>query len=308
MLSPLEQHAYSHEEGGSDPLDSLLMRVEGYDYTGGAHQFAAVDPTTKALLFKGVAEAVTDHGALTGLADDDHIAYFNVARHTLVVHTDLGLLPLSGGELTDFLTLHLAPTADLHASTKKYVDDHVGGGVTDHGALTGLGGDDHNQYYNQARGDARYQRLVTKAKCFVRLSSDQAVVKDVTTKITFDTEDVDVGSNFNTSLNRFVTPNNGYYQIAAQLWIDGQVMNKLYKVKIRINNTYTDVNVMGGVGHTIDTDPGDDTSPVVFWPVKYLNTGDFVELVLIHHSGATINVHGTENYPGHKTWMSIIEL
>jgi len=31
-----------------------------------------------------------------------------------------------------------------------------GGGVTDHGALTGLGDDDHTQYYNQARGDARY--------------------------------------------------------------------------------------------------------------------------------------------------------
>jgi len=31
-----------------------------------------------------------------------------------------------------------------------------GGGVTDHGALTGLGDDDHTQYHNNARGDARY--------------------------------------------------------------------------------------------------------------------------------------------------------
>lgn len=31
-----------------------------------------------------------------------------------------------------------------------------GGGVTDHGALTGLGDDDHPQYHNNARGDARY--------------------------------------------------------------------------------------------------------------------------------------------------------
>ena len=31
-------------------------------------------------------------------------------------------------------------------------------GVTDHGALTGLADDDHTQYYNQARGDARYVR------------------------------------------------------------------------------------------------------------------------------------------------------
>ena len=31
-----------------------------------------------------------------------------------------------------------------------------GGGVTDHGALTGLADDDHTQYHNDARGDARY--------------------------------------------------------------------------------------------------------------------------------------------------------
>jgi len=31
-----------------------------------------------------------------------------------------------------------------------------GGGVTDHGALTGLADDDHTQYFNTTRGDARY--------------------------------------------------------------------------------------------------------------------------------------------------------
>jgi hypothetical protein len=34
-----------------------------------------------------------------------------------------------------------------------------GGGVTDHGALTGLADDDHTQYHNNARGDARYSLL-----------------------------------------------------------------------------------------------------------------------------------------------------
>ncbi len=32
----------------------------------------------------------------------------------------------------------------------------ISGGVTDHGALTGLADDDHTQYHNDARGDARY--------------------------------------------------------------------------------------------------------------------------------------------------------
>ena len=35
-----------------------------------------------------------------------------------------------------------------------------GGGVTDHGALTGLADDDHSQYHNDARGDARYGERV----------------------------------------------------------------------------------------------------------------------------------------------------
>jgi len=34
-----------------------------------------------------------------------------------------------------------------------------GGGVTDHGLLTGLGDDDHTQYLNNTRGDARYSQL-----------------------------------------------------------------------------------------------------------------------------------------------------
>lgn len=34
-----------------------------------------------------------------------------------------------------------------------------GGGVTDHGALSGLADDDHPQYHNNTRGDARYSQL-----------------------------------------------------------------------------------------------------------------------------------------------------
>ncbi len=41
-------------------------------------------------------------------------------------------------------------------ATKAYVDNNI---VTDHGALTGLGNDDHTQYHNDARGDARYSLL-----------------------------------------------------------------------------------------------------------------------------------------------------
>ena len=56
---------------------------------------------------QGNIDIVSDHGALTGLADDDHTQYYNATRHTAAVHNVLGL---------------------------------------DHGSLTGRSDDDHTQY------------------------------------------------------------------------------------------------------------------------------------------------------------------
>lgn len=53
-----------------------------------------------------------DHGSIGGLGDDDHTQYLKKA----------------GGTMVGALTLHGAPTSNLHASTKKYVDDAVAGG------------------------------------------------------------------------------------------------------------------------------------------------------------------------------------
>ena len=46
-----------------------------------------------------------------------------------------------------------------------------GGGVSDHGALTGLGDDDHVQYHNDARGDLRYWLLTTDLATQVELDA-----------------------------------------------------------------------------------------------------------------------------------------
>lgn len=46
--------------------------------------------------------------------------------------------------------------ATLLGSNVSFVDGGGGGGVTDHGALSGLADDDHTQYHNDTRGDARY--------------------------------------------------------------------------------------------------------------------------------------------------------
>jgi hypothetical protein len=64
-----------------------------------------------------------------------------------------------------------------------------GGGVTDHGALTGLGDDDHTQYLTNARGDARYDALGVAASAVsgeasARIAGDAASVATAATDAT----------------------------------------------------------------------------------------------------------------------------
>lgn len=79
---------------------------------------------------------VTDHGALTGLLDDDHSQYSLASGSRAFTGTVGGI----------------SPTAAAHLATKGYVDIRFSnfyndlGGVSDHGALTGLADDDHSQY------------------------------------------------------------------------------------------------------------------------------------------------------------------
>lgn len=72
-----------------------------------------------------------------------------------------------GGDLSADRTLSLVNDLSSPGANKFYGTDGSGvrgwyavsTGVTDHGALTGLDDDDHTQYFNQARGDARYSQL-----------------------------------------------------------------------------------------------------------------------------------------------------
>lgn len=155
------QHSHEGNVGNiaalwTGKLISSFAHLMGYDYVAEEHKYVALDPSTKALLLlseitgtfvnlidtpgdysgkgslyprvkvdesglefvEGTGAGVTDHGLLTGLGDNDHTQYLLKAGGTMV-----GVLILAG-----------APTEDLHASTKKYVDDNIGAG----GAVTFL--------------------------------------------------------------------------------------------------------------------------------------------------------------------------
>ena len=120
----------------------------------------------------------TDHGALTGLSDDDHTQYF-LADSSRAFSGDL--LPNASGTI-DIGSLALPFRSIYLTGSSLYMDGNkilftdgdnivlaspdgsivisgsvnLSDAVVYHADLTGLGNDDHTQYHTNARGDARY--------------------------------------------------------------------------------------------------------------------------------------------------------
>lgn len=86
-------------------------------------------------------------------------------------------------ELADVPSESESSTPDYAAALRavwEALDDlEAATGVSDHGALTGLSDDDHPQYHNNARGDARYDALGTAAAAVSAHDSDTTNVHGI---------------------------------------------------------------------------------------------------------------------------------
>lgn len=114
----------------------------------------------------GLPTALTDlSNQISALSSSTTAALVGKVDTSLTIATQHSLT--GGGNLTSSRTLHLVGDVAAPGANKFYGTDGSGvrgwysqiAGVTDHGALTGLADDDHTQYYNQTRGDARYLQL-----------------------------------------------------------------------------------------------------------------------------------------------------
>ncbi|MDA2917500.1 hypothetical protein MYX64_11790, partial [Nitrospinae bacterium AH_259_B05_G02_I21] len=94
-------------------------------------------------------DADVDHGLLTGLADDDHTQYHNDTRGDARYYTETEFLNSSAGAGDAGKPIKLDAGGKVDATMVNDAD-------VDHGLLTGLSDDDHTQYHNDTRGDARY--------------------------------------------------------------------------------------------------------------------------------------------------------
>jgi hypothetical protein len=168
----------------------------------------------------------TDHGALTGLNDDDHVHYLNETRHdalpadnphsvtfTQAVTADGGT-DISAAEaetLTDGSNadaLHAHDTSHTHAHSeitsvgtddhhaKSHIHDGIdGSGTVEHHDLTGLSDDDHDQYV-LIDGDLTRNQftdggldLASASGLIVPTGTDRTGLAEVEGNVMWDTDD-----------------------------------------------------------------------------------------------------------------------
>ncbi len=109
------------------------------------------NPATK--LYDDVYDIGTmDHGALTGLLDDDHLQYHNDARGDARYYQQSEFIAVSAGAPSAGKPIVLDAAGHIDATMINDAD-------IDHGSIGGLADDDHLQYHTDARGDARYLLL-----------------------------------------------------------------------------------------------------------------------------------------------------
>jgi len=107
------------------PADESFLHDDLVDVSTSQHHVRYSDSEAIA----AVGPHTTTHGALVDVTADDHHT-----RYTDQEAIDAGAgtyLPLIGGTLTGFLTLHADPTLALHAATKDYVDTEIAAATPD---------------------------------------------------------------------------------------------------------------------------------------------------------------------------------
>ena len=105
----------------------MMLTLSGYSIVGGSLEDTATVTTTAYFRILPSDYMILEDGSIDAtIAQQLQTAINAVADAIDIIETSIaGFLPTSGGTMTGPLTLAGAPTNNLHAATKKYVDDSV---------------------------------------------------------------------------------------------------------------------------------------------------------------------------------------
>lgn len=161
-------HKTSHQDTGSDEISVAGLSGELADnQPPKAHDLAGADHNADTLvdLNTKITDATLDDSA------DPRTPSAHKTSHQDGGYDEISVSGLSG-VLSDKQDANKIQGFNVDAAQavddgKALTYDHAGSkyehttpsGVTDHGELTGLADDDHTQYHNDARGDARYVKI-----------------------------------------------------------------------------------------------------------------------------------------------------
>jgi hypothetical protein len=201
-----------------------------------------------------------------------------------------------------------APTTDLQAATKKYVDDASFAGVGD-ASETAKGvveeATDAEVIAGTATGSTGAKLFVTPTKLLTYLAakarlraskSTTQAVASTTAQVTFDTEHFDIGNNFASST--FTAPRTGYYQVDfITTYVSSSSSEQPNAAEIRVNGTA----VLAGGQLTISSTAG-EFSQISISGLLSLSATDTVTVYFIT-SSSTATLQATT-----YTQLSILEI
>jgi len=133
---------------------------------------------------------------------------------------------------------------------------------------------------------------------WVRSSSGQAPVATNTyTKLNFDTEQIDDGSNYDTSTSKYTVPTTGYYFVGSKIWYDNYSQAAL-DVEVHIKQNGSNTNIFSITSHTSSGGyTGLHTSGIV-----YATANDYLEVYAWHNHGIDVTVMSNSSFFGYKIY------
>lgn len=227
--------------------------------TSNSGKFLTTDGTNTS--WAAVSGGVTDHGALTGLADDDHTQY------ALLAGRSGGQTLIGGTAASNKLILQSTSNA-----TRGDID-------LDGGDLTFTSG-------MRARmiSQNRFRYLNTQARVYK--SANQTIATGTLTILTFDSEDYDTDTLHDTVTNNSritIALTGKYFVFGLGQWVAGAGTLRQNLFLLNGSGHFSDVKAVVGAGAGTDN---------VTSFIDNFNAGDYLELQVLQDSGGNLDVVG----------------